>query len=293
VPSKTFSVSNIGSLASQLILSEPGGEVIGISTRGVYLGLETDWVLFLTREGMRGPLTLNIQGFEPGIVHIVPGTPAKTSADWIWFKSTEVLLSTKAASIWKAPTPGQPVSEGSQPRVRLTEIARKLQSGGLTSEIGALLPEIAGIKVASGSNTSKAHTLIERLRSATVQGGTRDITDAIDALLGWGPGLTPSGDDLALGFLFVINRWGRQLAPGLDVKALNREITSSAYKKTTRLSANLIECASQGQASEPLLLALDGVMTGKPDVSTCAALLANWGNTSGVDAFVGLALAMG
>jgi hypothetical protein len=54
------------------------------------------------------------------------------------------------------------------------------------------------------------------------------------------------------------------------------------------LSANLIECAAQGQANERLILSLDGMITGVPDAERCAGLLAGWGNTSGLDALVGM-----
>ncbi len=76
----------------------------------------------------------------------------------------------------------------------------------------------------------------------------------------------------------------------MEVEELTRHLLPLAYQKTTTLSANLIECASLGQADERLLLALDGIMTANPDPPTCAAALAAWGNTSGHDALVGMAL---
>ncbi len=93
-----------------------------------------------------------------------------------------------------------------------------------------------------------------------------------------------------LGFLLALQRWGYALASELEVEELTRQLLPLAYQKTTTLSANLIECASLGQADERLLLALDGIMTPNPDPPTCAAALAAWGNTSGHDALVGMAL---
>jgi hypothetical protein len=113
----------------------------------------------------------------------------------------------------------------------------------------------------------------------------------LEGLLGLGSGLTPSGDDLTMGFLLYLKRWGHVLAPGLDLATLAPVIVPLATRKTTTLSANLIECALNGQANERLLLALDGILTGEPDPATCASYLAGWGNTSGLDALVGMALA--
>jgi hypothetical protein len=118
------------------------------------------------------------------------------------------------------------------------------------------------------------------------------IAAAIQPLLGMGAGLTPSGDDLALGLLLALNRWGQTLAPGLDLKLLNREIVRGAYERTTMLSANLIDCASRGQADERLIVGLDGILSGEYDPGMCASSLAGWGNNSGVDALVGMGLAM-
>jgi hypothetical protein len=119
-----------------------------------------------------------------------------------------------------------------------------------------------------------------------------DFVKAADGVLGLGAGLTPSGDDLVAGLMLALNRWRFELAGDMDLEALNQDLTSLAYKKTTRLSANLIECTCQGEADERLILALDGIMAGKYDPAKCASALAGWGNTSGSDALAGMALAI-
>lgn len=288
-----LSASHIGSIASRLIAQEPDGEVMGISSRGVYLGTATNWVLFLTSENNRGPLTLNMQDIDGGLARLVVGSPAQVSPRRIDFPSANLTISTAEASIWEATPPSKAATPTIQRQVRLEEIRKHLLSNGKSSTTGMPLPLLASFKGEPGTHTNKVYPLVERLREAVYKRQVGGTTEAIDALLGMGTGLTPSGDDLTLGFILTLNRWGQVLANGLDVTALNREITGRAYRKTTTLSANLIECASQGQASEPLLLALDGMMTGKPDAAACAGLLAGWGNTSGIDAFVGMALAMG
>jgi len=117
------------------------------------------------------------------------------------------------------------------------------------------------------------------------------MVSTLERFLGLGPGLTPSGDDLVLGFLLAVNRWGNLLYHSLDVQGLNRAIQQAAYRKTTILSANLLSCVTRGQADERLVLAMDGIMTGKPDPGTCVSHLLNWGNSSGVSAMMGMALA--
>jgi hypothetical protein len=82
------------------------------------------------------------------------------------------------------------------------------------------------------------------------------------------------------------------LKPGLDIEALNRSVVHKAYSPTTTLSANLIECATLGQADERLISALDSLLSGQPGTDICAANLLAWGNSSGCDALLGMALAV-
>jgi len=119
-----------------------------------------------------------------------------------------------------------------------------------------------------------------------------ELLPALLSMLGQGTGLTPAGDDVILGCLLALSRWGQILSPNLDFQALQQPLISQAYRQTTLLSANLIECAASGQADERLLLALDGIFTGQPSTEQCAALLLGWGNSSGCDALVGMGIAI-
>jgi hypothetical protein len=121
---------------------------------------------------------------------------------------------------------------------------------------------------------------------------TKALIAALIPNLGLGGGLTPAGDDLALGFLLAANRWGKLLRPSLDLPAINQALVQAAYARTSTLSANLIECAASGQADERLILALDGIITGFPGLEACISYLSAWGNSSGGYALQGMALAI-
>jgi hypothetical protein len=113
----------------------------------------------------------------------------------------------------------------------------------------------------------------------------------MQAILGMGAGLTPSGDDVVTGCLLTLTRWGHALAPGLNIRALAQDVCQGAYRKTTTLSANLIECASVGQANERLILALDGMLSGNIDCQP-ARVIWQAGGIPGLDALAGMALAL-
>jgi hypothetical protein len=155
-----------------------------------------------------------------------------------------------------------------------------------------LLATLAGIQKPRGNEEEHVWRLVDFLQGQQDRQALAKLGDAIGGLLGWGEGLTPCGDDLALGFLLALQRWGGHLAMDEDTSAVSRVLVAQAYRRTTTLSANLIECAADGQADERLLLALDGLVTGAPDAATCARCLADWGSSSGASALAGMALAL-
>jgi hypothetical protein len=73
---------------------------------------------------------------------------------------------------------------------------------------------------------------------------------------------------------------------------LGEQVVAAAYRQTSLLSANLIECAARGQADERLLLGLSALLLGEPSVEAGAECLLGWGHSSGVAALVGMAIAI-
>jgi hypothetical protein len=115
-----------------------------------------------------------------------------------------------------------------------------------------------------------------------------DLLQNLLPLLGKGTGLTPAGDDVILGCLLALSRWGQVFSTSLDIRELGKSLIEQAYHRTTLLSANLIECAAGGQADERLVQALDGIITGQLSAEYCADLLLGWGHSSGLAALSGM-----
>ena len=63
-----MNVRCIGSVAAELLERPHTAMVQGRTRQGVFLRLDTDWMIFLSREVERGPLTLNIED-EPGVLN--------------------------------------------------------------------------------------------------------------------------------------------------------------------------------------------------------------------------------
>jgi hypothetical protein len=120
-----------------------------------------------------------------------------------------------------------------------------------------------------------------------------DLIAALVDGLGRGPGLTPAGDDLVLGFLLALNRWGDRLHSYLPQEQINRALVEAAHQSTTALSASLIGCAAHGLADERLVLALDGLVSGNLAEDLIVDHLLGWGHTSGAAALQGMGLVAG
>jgi hypothetical protein len=289
---RTIIASQIGSAARQILAGANSANVMGISSRGVFLHLPSDWVLFLSFEQYRGPLTINLMTGRKELSQWQNGAEMQIYPDRLRFPSQDLELDYCDAMEWQPPDlPGRLLSPD-QRRQRLEhvllELGRMQKSSPLAETLQAMLSPGRQVK----EHQKTAFSQLAALRQAWLSQDVAMIVASMLPLLGMGAGLTPAGDDLALGFLLVLNRWGGVLASGLDLKSLNREIVRGAYERTTTLSANLIECASRGQADERLILGLDALLSDVYDPGICAASLAGWGNSSGVDALVGMGLAM-
>jgi hypothetical protein len=114
------------------------------------------------------------------------------------------------------------------------------------------------------------------------------MEQAVNGFLGYGPGLTPSGDDLLLGVLAAA-------VVGMDyhplLKRLEMAITAN-LKRTNDLSAFFLRRALVGDYHEYLQEAIFAVARGLPgNVTTATRILLGVGATSGTDMAVGLYLA--
>ncbi len=290
--SKEITVTEMGTVAYTKLSQEREASVMGMTSRGLFLHLSSGWVVFLSPDVYRGPLTLNYSAGPEDFRSLRNGLPARVYPDHILFPEPGLLIHTGQASPWQAPHPPRGVLPPGQRRSQLALVAQQLLAKQHASDFGVLIPVLLGDEEISKAHANSVYPLVKRLQVSLKEGKVAAIAGSMEAILGLGAGLTPSGDDVVMGCLLALIRWCRVLSPNLEIKALVQDVVQRAYRKTTTLSANLIECASQGQANERLILALDGILSGYPDAPTCADYLAGWGNTSGLDALLGMALAL-
>ncbi len=117
---------------------------------------------------------------------------------------------------------------------------------------------------------------------ALCEEGGQGWREGLELLLGLGPGLTPAGDDVLLGFL--ARRWMQQDAPGPEEASVWRTM----LPRTSRLSAAWLEHALAGRFAEPWHQLYQAMLAGDDESAARAlARIASIGATSGKMALLG------
>jgi hypothetical protein len=256
--------------------------------------MTTDWILFLSFESFRGPLTLNFSGAENALKSVEVHDKIVIEGEKILIPSAGVEVDFSHAETWEAlPAPG--LSQSARDRFEcLKTLSKHIISLSREPGLFLALKDLLDLELEHLPSLPKTFEQVDHLRLLQLlrTSKTGKIYSALTPFLGLGAGLTPSGDDLILGLLLAYHRSRSGLKTAFDLAELSALLNRAATQQTTLLSANLIACASRGQTDERLIHALDGLMTGNCSPEQCASDLMSWGNSSSRDSLTGMALAI-
>jgi len=286
----------MGTVAQQILLTPGTATVLGVTSRGIFLKTEPRWVIFLSYEDFRSPLTINLQGdFSPSSA-LTPGGLLQLTPGLITAPEHNLIISTQGASVWQPKPPPNSILPKSALLPRLNAFAQSAytqKSGeGLSDMLPALLPTITAEKQISERIVQDFEPSVLSIQRHLEQSDLSAALEHIKGPLGHGSGLTPSGDDFIMGMLLTLNRCKEILEFDENMLAFKQQIIETAYEKTTTLSANLIECAAQGLADERLVTTLDYLLTGIGEPKQILDDLLSWGNSSGIAALLGMLVAI-
>ena len=264
------------------------------------------------RRSGEGPLTVGV-ALPDGVAldQLGVNEGAELVADGVDFQlGSSVILRMAEVSLWR------PVLLG--PRASNDEVTRRLWAliDSVTSDAPAegLAPLLGHLdQLVYGSvPLDPDFGIVPRMAAPSVallaEGiahGDRDAVDqAMGGLIGLGPGLTPSGDDM-LGGLMVALRTALGTvscdeAPlptpsqSSSVPVID-ELSASILRHsslTNRISAALLEHAALGvgSATQHRVVQCLHEVTPDTDIETAVAKLVRWGNTSGWDSLTGILL---
>lgn len=132
--------------------------------------------------------------------------------------------------------------------------------------------------------------LLAGFRHAMTEDCIPQAIEAINGFLGLGPGLTPSGDDIAAGLLASLV-WQARLGVVSDrmVCSLAEAVREVAPSYTNRISARLLHYAGEGVLYAPAMELGEELLAGDTAaIADSARRLCSIGNTTGADVATGL-----
>lgn len=120
---------------------------------------------------------------------------------------------------------------------------------------------------------------LDKLHHALLTGHQEDLFRYCQACIGFGQGLTPSGDDMLLGTFAALHGYAPELVPSLAQAA------SPLLARTNEISSSYLTLAMEGYATTPVLEVLRNLGSGKTQpVETLLSV----GHASGSDILYGI-----
>lgn len=154
--------------------------------------------------------------------------------------------------------------------------------------------EIIAGELLSGTSANiigqKAGDLLREIVAATRQCDAPQAGESCNKLIGLGTGLTPSGDDLLVGYLAGLRSTVRDRKEQSDFLEALGEMLRTAAKQTNEISQAYLVQAAFGQVSSGLTRLIEAIGNGwqPARLSQAAERVMNFGHTSGMDTLTGL-----
>ena len=290
-------VASVG-LSVAPYLSHAGlvGHVCASFRRCCYLQTLDGEVLCIAEEILgRGPLTVSIsldEGMDLQVLGVSEGTSVSVEGGCIHISS--LALDLEGALVWRPQPPA--IAPGNLAPEAARRLAVAMSPQTPPDGLGCLLPHVenlgAGQAVEAGC-VSALGTLSTTAVTCMVNGllsGDAPSTEAgVRGLLGLGPGLTPSGDDLLVGLLLALHA-GRPSTAG----TLARIVAQHGPSMTGMISVAILKQAPLGYGSEAIHQVIEALVSGVPEDEMLhkAGVLRGAGHTSGWDTLVGILLGM-
>ena len=122
---ENISATQIGTKARHLLAGESEAKVWGITSRGLFIHLESGWVIYLSPEEIPGPLTLNLESGNSLVDLASGGDMVRVSSQRIDFPRTKMHVNTAHAVPWEAPPPLEISIDLDKCRHRIMDVSRR------------------------------------------------------------------------------------------------------------------------------------------------------------------------
>lgn len=282
-----FIAQSIGIAALKSIQFNTSAVVYGITSKGVFLRMADASIVFMSRDTFRNPLSINVPGSGVFLETVQHSDLVEISNNVLFFRAVNDQLEINPAAIWSARKNETPL-EQLPPSLKIKEFITHLQK-----RLDQSVEYFSTVLTLFGIENVNIPTELRTALRCLISPDSTDLDSLSTAgkfFAGRGRGLTPSGDDLLLGWCYALDRLSR--FHNLEMAAIHQIMVEQVSKRSTLISANLIAAASQGELDERLLHAFEALTGLIPLNAAVLDGVVNWGNSSGIEAVAGMLLAL-
>ena len=269
-------------------LLPPGkaGEILLVTSSGVYLQFDSQIVLLCDAKWGILPIGIGVTDFDRMLRLLNPRQGQQiTVNDHLHFPSGSIPLMLQ-------PLPSPRTRSHSPLLSRIRQAAEALAALRKERGISMLaLPHVLGRETEAvlklNPYCAYAHPWLQQLRAAIPQGDEKSIRQCAEKLLGLGPGLTPSADDVFLGMLYIFRTLREQAPPGAGL--FQEAILQLCSRRTHPISAAYLKAMLAGAPFERMERLFSGLCGEEPlDIT----LLTQIGSSSGSEMLLGILIAL-
>lgn len=255
------------------------------------LAVEDRLITLLISEGYELPQGIRIWTKYLSLQSLTPGLRTASRGGILRFDSSPLTVDLRGAPVWKCRVPELNLNMGllsvQQAWSTAWDLLNKEQRLKNTDLVADNLFQTGTGSSLSQRISKPVMSLVTSTEGFDVQGALR----AAQKLIGLGPGVTPTGDDILIGFLAGL--WGMavqdqgQLA---FIHSFGTELVKLA-RQTSEISRTYIYHASQGQFSSSLSYLVEAIATDN-NVEAFLQSAMRVGHSSGMDSVTGLLIGL-
>ncbi len=291
--------TSIGSVALGR-LSARKGVVHSVFDGAVNILFPGGLVSLVPESAGRGPLniTLRVPDGAPRMSSLVPKVGAEMTMQGLRLEAyggADILLG--SAEIYSPPHRlSLPLLKSDLFLANSEAMRRTAVESGKMAGLGGLLALLTPRLVGTTNGNLNIFALAARKRIVRLEqafmGEDRDaLAHAVRELIGLGPGLTPSSDDLLAGLILLSVLYGANGGSRRPGRLISEAVGTSARGRTTLLSEEFLLQAGSGNGNEPVTKLCTTLLTGGRDaVEQETEHVLAIGETSGTDTVLGIIL---
>lgn len=262
------------------------GELILVSSSGIYLRVEEQIVLLCDKNWGILPIGIGVDDFDRMVRLLCPqqGQPVKIEENRMVFPSGTISLVPQESSIKMIDN----VSAQSQLILQAAEeLAALRKERGISMLVQPLVlgGEMDDV-LQQNPYCTRAHTYLRKLMTALGQNDSCEICSCTEKLLGLGLGLTPSADDVLLGMVYVFRTLPQKSPAG--ARLFQEYIGQLCDRCTNQISAAYLKAIIVGapfEQMEQVFLGMCGAQ--QLDIQK----LTQVGSSSGTEMLLGMLIA--